>query len=149
MDKRTQIEEQLDELSYLWTSGEWSLQCVHYSRARVAFVFPKGRPSPQELLAVRALVPRFANAPMSVLKAEVGNVQEFIVGEFGRIEARGLQAAAHARGLQTRTEDASDTVYGPVNGQRVLLIENAELASRVTEEMRRRGVPVVSRVEID
>ena len=110
MNKKSR-EERLAELSYLWTSGEWTLHCCHYSRARVTFLFPEGRPSLQELLAVRALVPRFSASPMSLLKEEVGGISEFTVGEFGSIEARRLEAQACGRGLVVRIEDASFKGY--------------------------------------
>lgn len=141
--------QQLAELSYLWTTGEWTLHCSNHSRARVIFVFPDGQSSPHELLAVRALVPRFADSPISLLKREVGPLPEFVVGEFGSIEAHRLQSAAQARGLQTRMEDASTTCYVPVSIHgSALLIEDHELASLAAEEMRRRGVPIVPE-EID
>jgi hypothetical protein len=144
-------EERLADLSYLWTSGEWTLHCFHYSRARVIFVFPPGRPSLQELLAVRALVPRFSDSPMSLLKEEVGRVSEFDAGDFGSSEARQFETRARARGLTVRIEDASGKEYirVSVNGDKTLMIEDNELACLVTEEMLRRGVPVVSHHEID
>lgn len=143
-------EEQLAELSYLWTSGEWTLAWVHHSRARLVLVFPAGRPSLQELLATRAVVPGLRNIPISVLKAELGTASEFIVGEFGGMEARRLQMAALKRGLQTRLEDTSYTGYLPLSAQgSVLIIEDDELSRRVSDEMLLRGIPVVSHTESD
>ena len=143
-------EEKLSGLSYLWTSGDWKLHCCHRSLVRIIVVFPKGRPSPQELLAVRALVPRFADSPLSILKAEVGALSQFVVGEFTDAEASCLQSKASARGLQARAEDASFTSYLPVSVHgSALIIEDNELASLVQEEMRRRGVPVVSVDEME
>lgn len=145
------IEEQIAAFSYLWTSGEWALELTHYSRARVLFLFPAGRPSPQELLAVRSLIPRFTDAPMSLLKSEVGDLPEFIAGEFGGIEARRLESQAHTRGLTVRLEDTSFTRHHPrhLSGKIALIIEDDELAVLVTAEMLRRGVPVVSHAEVD
>jgi len=83
---------------------------------------------------------------MSLLKAEVGGVPEFAAGEFGSIEAHHLESKAHAHGLKVRMEDASFTSYLPVNIHGgALIIEYNELASLATEEMRRRGVPVITR----
>jgi len=85
-----------------------------------------------------------------LLKAEVGGLAEFLVGEFGGIEAHRLKSAARARGLEVRTEDASFERYLPVSIHgAALLIEDEELASLAAEEMRRRGVPVVSHEEVD
>ena len=144
------IKEELAELSYLWTSGEWLLRSIHHSRARIILIFPAGRPSPQELLAVRALVPRFAQSPVSLLKAEVGDAPTFTVGEFGNLEARRLESEARARQLEVRSEDVSFTGYLPVNSKgHALIIEDEELASLATEEMRRQGVAIVSHEEHD
>jgi hypothetical protein len=112
-------------------------------------VFAAGRPSLRELLAVRAIVPRFADAPMSSLKAEVGMLNEFAVEDLSGREAHRLQSVAHKRGLQTRIEGTSFTEYLPVSiHSAALLIEDDELSILVAEEMRRRGVPVVN-VECD
>jgi hypothetical protein len=144
------IEERLAELSELWESGEWQLHEIHRSSARIILVFPGGRPSLRELLAVRALVPRFAESPMSLLKEEVGNVPEFTVGNFDNLEARRLESEARARGLEVRREDTSATGYLPVNIHgHAMLIEDGELSSLAIEKMRRRGVAVVSHEEHD
>lgn len=146
----TSKHERLAELSYLWTSGEWGLHKIHRSLARIFFCFPAGRPSLNDLIAVRSLVPKFSNAPISLLKAEVGELNEFAVGEFGGIEARRLEAEVQARGLAVRMEDMSDTGYLPVSAQgTALIIEDNELAALATEEMLRRGVPVVAHEEHD
>ncbi|MCF7784917.1 MAG: hypothetical protein K9N47_02285 [Prosthecobacter sp.] len=144
------IKEELAELSYLWTSGEWGLRSIHHSRARIILIFQAGRPSLQELIAVRSLVPKFAQSPVSLLKTEVGDVPMFTVGEFGNLEARRLESEAKARRLEVRREDVSFTGYLPVNVQgAALVIEDDELASLATEEMRRRGVPIMSYEEHD
>jgi hypothetical protein len=137
--------------SYLWTSGEWALEHIHYSRARVIFLFLAGRPSPQELLAVRSLIPRFTDAPLSLLKSEVGDLPEFVAGEFGGIEARQLESQAHTRGLTVRLEDTSFARHHAIHLSRKigLLIEDDELSALVTTEMLRQGVPVVSHSEVD
>ena len=144
------MEQRLAAYSYLWTSGEWTLSCSHHARARVVFVFSRGHPSPQELISIRGLIPRFSEAPTSVVKAEVGALAEFVAGEFGHIEARRLELAAQQRGLQVRWEDTSFTSFFPVSTQgTMLLIENDEFASHLIAEMRRQGVPVVSQEEHD
>src|SRR5687767_14057949 len=123
-------EEQLDGLSYLWTSGEWTLHCFYHSRARNFFMFPAGRPSLKDLLAIRSLIPRFTVSPMSLLKNEVGLLSEFAAGEFPSIEARRLESRARARGLAVRIEDASFKGYLPVNVHgSALIIEDNQLAS--------------------
>lgn len=138
-----QRQEKLGELSYLWTSGEWTLQQAHHSRARVVFVFTSGQPSPSELLAVRALVPRFTSLPISKLKAEVGRLAEFEVGEMSGFTARSLEKQGREKGLQVRV-DASYTSYLPVSARgAALVIEDHEEAQLAAEEMKRRGVPLV------
>jgi hypothetical protein len=139
-----QRQEKLATLSYLWTSGEWTLQQAHHSRARVVFVFASGQPSPSELLAVRALVPRFTSLPISKLKAEVGRLAEFEVGDMSGIAARRLEKKGREKGLQVRVEDASYTSYLPVSARgAALVIEDHEAAQLAVEEMKRRGVPIV------
>jgi len=133
----------LEEFAFLWESGEWTLHVTYHSRLRVVFVFPTGRPSVAELSAIRALVPRFTNAPVTELKREVGELHEFVLGEFPNLEARKLLAGATARGLKTRTEDTSFTSYFPAANGTCLLIDDQELAQRVVEKMRLRGVPIV------
>ena len=139
-----QRQQKLAELSYLWTSGKWTLQQAYHSRARVVFVFGSGQPSPSELLVVRALVPRFTSLPISKLKAEVGRLAEFEVGEMSGIAARNLEKRGRKKGLEVRVEDASYTSYLPVSAQgAALVIEDHEEAQLAAEEMKRRGVPVV------
>lgn len=135
--------QRLEELSYLWTSGEWTVHRYYYSCGRVIFVFLEGRPTLRELLSVRALVPHFKDAPMSLLKSTVGDLPEFVVGEFPSMKARRLQDEAQARGLRVRMEDASFVSYMPVKHDGALIIEDEELATLAGEEMIRRGVPVV------
>jgi len=142
--------QRLDELSYLWTSGEWGLESHNQSSARVVFVFRDSRPSPKELLAVRALLDRFRDTPMHLLKGEVGSLPEYVAGEFGGIEARRLAESAQQLGLTTRIEDTSHVGYLPVGIEGgALLIEDDELAKLVTDEMRRQGVPIISWIEAD
>jgi hypothetical protein len=143
-------EQLLAENAYLWTSGEWTLRSIHYSRARVVLVFPEGRPTLRELIAVRALVPEFTKSPISLLKEKVGELAEFVAGEFGNLEARRLIASAHERGLQTRSEDTSYTGYLSVSKHGMaLIIEDEEEAKLIEEEMLKRGVPIVSHTEVD
>jgi hypothetical protein len=134
--------EKLAKYSYLWTSGEWTLQQSNHSRARVLLIFAGDRPSPSELLAVRALVPRYASLPIWQLKAEIGRLSEFEVGEMSGMAARSLETQAQEKGLQVRIEDASYTSYLPVSPGAALLIEDREVAELLAEEMKRRGVPV-------
>src|SRR5262245_33250564 len=121
-------EQKLADYSYLWTSGEWTLQAFHHAQSRVVFVFAAGRPSAQELLAVRAVVPRLAQLPISALKDEFGESSEFVVGEFPNIEAHGLEAKAHERALKVRIEDTSYTDYLPVSAGSALIIDDDALA---------------------
>jgi hypothetical protein len=149
MHKKSKAE-RLAALSHLWTSGEWTLHKHHHSRARIVFVFSAGQPSAQELLAIRALVPRFTEAPISALKAEVGSLSEFVVDEFDNLEARSLESKAQVLGLTVRREDTSFTSYLRVNIHgSASIIEDNELAALVNEEMLRHGVPVVSHAEHD
>jgi hypothetical protein len=95
------------------------------------------------LQSIRALVPRFKDRPISLLKTEVGESPELVVGEFPGMQARRLKDQAQERGLRLRTEDASFTSYLPANNEGALIIEDDEFATLVGEEMIRRGVPVV------
>jgi hypothetical protein len=146
----TETEQALADLSYLWTSGEWTLHEVHHAQSRVIFVFTDGRPSAQELLAIRRVVPRFAQLPISVLMDELGELPAFVAGEFPNIEAQSLEVKARERALNVRREDTSYTSYLPVNAEgSALIIEDDALAVLVTSEMRKRGVPIVSHSEAD
>jgi len=145
-----ETERKLADFSYLWTSGEWALHEVHHAQSRVVFVFAAGRPSGQELLAVRAVVPRFAQLPISALKDELGESSEFVVGEYPGTEARGLEAKARERALEVRLEDTSYSGYLPVSTKgSALIIEDDALAALVTDEMRKRGVPIVPDSEVN
>ena len=142
--------QRLSELSYLWTSGDWELHSSHQSSARVVFEFEDDRPNAKELLAVRALLPRFRDSSMTLLKEEVGSAPEYLAGDFGGIEAHQLDNAAQARGLKTRVESTSETRYLAVNKEgHALLIEDDELARLAHDEMKSRGVPIVSMTEAD
>jgi hypothetical protein len=146
----TETELALDDFSYLWTSGEWTLHEIHHARSRVVVVFTGRRPSAQELLAVRGVVPRFAELPISVLMEEIGDLPEFVAGEFPNIEAQSVQVKARERALKVRKEDTSYTDYLPVSAEgSALIIEDDALADLVTGEMRKRGVPIVSHLEVD
>ena len=143
-------EQTLANFSYLWTSGEWTLHERHRAQSRVVFVFAAGRPSTPELLAVRAVVPKFAQSPISALKDELGESSEFVAGDFPIIEARGLGAKARERALKVRIEDTSYTGYLPVSAKgSALIIEDDALAVLVTDEMRKRGVPIVPYSEVE
>jgi hypothetical protein len=134
---------QLEEYAYLWESGEWKLQVTRHSRERVIFEFPQGRPTTSDLVATRALIPRFTNAPVTELKTEIGSRREFVVGDFPNLEARRLVAEAKVRGLTVRTEDASVTSCLPVTDGACLHIDDADLARLLEDEMERRGVPII------
>lgn len=133
----------LEGYAYLWESGEWKLEVTHHSRSRVIFVFPLGKPSIAELVAVRTLIPRFTNAPVTELKKEIGGLGEFFVGEFPNLEARSLLAKAKARDVRVRTEDASFVSRLPVTDGACLHIDDPALARLLADEMERRGVAIL------
>lgn len=150
MPTNSKREEDLAELSYLWTSGEWKLGRAQHSFVRVVVLFEEGRASPRELIAVRSLVPRFAEAPIGLTRSEVGEGSEFVLGVYVPDRAVKLEARARARGMQTRTEEVVELGYVPINiqGMALLLDEDDELARLVVEEMLRQGVPVVNADEL-
>lgn len=136
-------EEELAKLSYLWTSGDWKLHQTNHSCFRIVFVFKGNRPSLKELSAVRALVPRFAALPIIRLKEEIGNLAEFLVGEYSGIEARRLQSEAATWGMRVRCEDSSYTSYLLVSAEgHALVIEDDELAQLIAVQMKRHGIPI-------
>jgi hypothetical protein len=79
-----------------------------------------------ELLAVRALILKYEEVPISKLKAEVGKLAEFQIGELSGIEARRLAQKARSKGVRVGLEDSSYTSYLPVNekGCAVLIEDN-------------------------
>jgi hypothetical protein len=84
-----------------------------------------------------------------VLKDELGELSEFVIGEFPNIEARKLEVKAREHALNVRREDTSYTGYLPVSVKRsALLIEDELRAVIVTAEMRKRGVPIVAHSEV-
>ena len=138
-DKQAELQKHAE----FWESGKWELHVSHYSRQRIYLVFPAGRPTVSELLAVRSLLPLFSEAPITKSKNEVGNLAEFFVDDFSSLEGRRFVGDARARGLHTRVEGRSCTSYLPVllDGSGVTVIDHDELMLLIGAEMIRRGVP--------
>ncbi len=145
MAEAENVQSILEEYAYLWESGEWTLHVTNVSRAKITFIFSTGKPTLQELVAIRPLLSKFANAPISELKTALENVAEFFAGEFDGIGARRMEAEAKARGLQVRRDDTSFLAKSPVSkdGKIFALIDNDVISRLVTAEMERRGVPIV------
>jgi len=160
MSEPDDLEKQLAELSYLWTSGEWQLERYWYTRMRVFIVFSGGTTTTKELVAIRGLLPHFAELPVTRLKEEIAGKPEYFVGELGSMSGPRFIERARAKGLTIRTEDASrmeyllDTVPGTAADDKAeaqaLIIENGELAEMVIARMLKEGVPVVdAAMEVD
>ena len=109
-------------------------------------LFANGRPSSQELLALRSLLPAIAQLPPAELKALLGSSGRHDLGDFPIIEARRIQAAASALGLRHEERDSSLTTYLAVDvtgsTEVPMVVEDEVDAQRVHQEMIAAGVPV-------
>ena len=147
--------DELEDLSYLWDGSEnWGLSATYHSDVDLKVVFEGERPSVQELMAVRKLLNEYHDVPVHQVKAQIGNSKELSLGIRSSMEAHHLLEQAQKLGLNLVEEDASHVDYWPVkpvdDGESsFLLIEDEELAKRVTQKMLEAGVPIVEHIEVD
>jgi hypothetical protein len=142
----------LTDYAYLWESGEWGLSHSHHLQARVVIELAEPGGSSRELVKLRPLLPAFRDRPMQCLREALRDARTHALEAAGISAARRMAQALADAGIASHLEDASYVSYQPVQGsppQCVLLIEDVAIARAVTEEMLRRGVPVIDRSTVD
>ena len=139
---------ELEEMSYLWTSGEWRLRCIWQTVVRLVVRFKGEQASVNEIAALRRLVPTLSKLPVSQLREKIGSGSAFLVGEFSGFEASSLKQRAERLGFQIETEGCTKRSCLPMKEDTCLLIDDAELSEKVVQRMIEQGVPVDS-IEVD
>jgi len=151
---------EIEEYRHLWDGSEnWELHAFHYSQSELEIVFEGARPTPREILALRKLLYEYGNLPMQELKASIGDLPRLKIGNYRNSRAQKLQVEAQRLGLSIYATDTSRTGYLPIftgksditglSVSEALVIENNELAERVTKRMRAAGVPVTESYQIE
>jgi len=148
--------DEIAEYGHMWDGSEnWELNAFHRLQSELEIVFEGARPTPREILALRKLLPAYGDLPMQELKAKIGDSPRLALGEYRNSRAQQLLEAAQRLGLSINATDTSRTSYLAIlvdeeeDGHLASVIEDDELAERITHRMLAAGVPVTERYEID
>ncbi|BCM92073.1 hypothetical protein IAD21_03952 [Abditibacteriota bacterium] len=148
-------EDELREHAHMWDGTEnWVLSAHYWTRVTLTVVFAGERPSVDELAALRRLREEFRAIPVRELKALLGDKSEVELGRFSSMESHEIEdrAARLQVPFSIRSIGESGVDYLPIqykDGEEwvMLIDEDEELADRVTDEMLKHGVPIVSHIE--
>lgn len=112
-------------------------------------IFENERASVQEIIAVRKLVEKFRNQPVSKVKAEIGMLKELDLGVLSSTETHSFCEKASSLNLNVVVTNASFTSYLPINQKTniALIIENDALADLISQKMLDSGIPIISHTE--
>ncbi len=98
---------------------------------------------------MRKLVDELRELPTSEVLARLRGVREYDLGIMSGIHAGYVARDAKRLGLNVVTIDKSETTYLPIHkvDKHALVIEDDDLAKKVTQKMLDEGVPIIEGVQ--
>lgn len=130
----------------LWDGTEpgWVLLKIHRQTSTVAVLFGELGASPQEIQALRRVVPEFNVLPALQVIQQLRGCQRVDLGELDSREARKLIQGLRECGLRVEERAIERGSYLPFNEiqEKALLIEDDDELRKVTAEALKQGLPV-------
>jgi hypothetical protein len=137
----------IDQFAYLWDGSEegWTVRIEYRSSSQITVLFGGDSPTTREIAAVRKLSPELARLTVTEVIARVARRPRLVIGTYGTIETWRLQEAAAALGLRLELASKQTVSYLPMNEKTgmAVIISDAEVARRVGEEARARGIAIL------
>ena len=144
-----------DEVPYahLWDGSEpgWTVRVTHWSECQVVVVFDPPGPTVRDVATMRDLFDELRTRPATAVWAQLrGQLRIVLERNYTPMEVRPYAIAARARGLRIELPGPRRVIYQPFNTttQKVVIIEDDELATRIGKRMQAAGVSEVA-VEAD
>ncbi len=141
--------DEFDEMRHMWDGSEqWVLIRSEQEYASLTLHFAKGGPSLLEMARTRQLLPECQHLPPAEVKRRLKGRDRLELGRMSPQEAGELASHGRLLGLTLEERRTSVTGYLPFRpeGSIICLIEDNDLAERVTSTMREAGVPIVENI---
>ncbi|WP_146012464.1 hypothetical protein [Janthinobacterium sp. AD80] len=140
------LADDLHPYQYLWDGSQpgWGLTHINSQHTGLALQFSVPGGSAQERLSARKTIEEFKPLSIQQVTTRLHGCKLFPLGQFEAKEARRIAAQARQQGLTVLEEPSSTVHFLPTNllSNRVLLIDDENLAKRVYEAAILHGVPV-------
>lgn len=138
---------QLDDHSYLWDGSDpgWVVLSMQRQIAELALTFPQGGPSLQDIAAVRAAIPGFAEKTPAQAFAALKGLERVPLGTYEFDDAKRVWATCKKKGLSVEMAASDAPAMLPYHeGRKIaLVIEDDALLAAVCEAAVARGVRVL------